>query len=88
MMYTTMTVIQWGQHMGGWGGWGMGFGWLLILVILALVVWAVVRATTSGRAGSGGSSRNGAEELLREQYARGEIDEDTFHRRRDELRRE
>jgi putative membrane protein len=60
-------------------GWGMGFFWLVILVVLGLFVWRLLGP------GSGTSSTS-AEEILRQRYARGEIDEQTFHRMMDELR--
>ena len=74
-----------GDHMG-WGGWTMMIGWWLILiVVIAGLVWAFgrSRAWRSDQA----PPRDPAEDALREQYARGEIDEDTFRRRLDELRR-
>ena len=76
----------------GWGGWGMMFGWLLILVVVVLVVWAMSqgRGRWRGPGGGGGRDReeDRAEAILREQYARGEIDEETYRRRLNELRRE
>lgn len=70
----------WG-HMGGMGLW-----WILILVgLVALVIWAVRSAGGAGeRSSSGGGS---AEEILRERFARGEIDEEEYRKLRDELRR-
>jgi len=74
------------DHMDGFG-WGMmGIGWLVMLVVIGLVVWAVVQAT------SGSSSRNddpisSAQRILADRFARGEIDEEEYRRRSDELRR-
>ncbi|MFO7893199.1 MAG: hypothetical protein R6U63_05665 [Longimicrobiales bacterium] len=66
----------------------MMFGWLLILVVLILVVWAVADGRWPGRDEPRGRGRDRAEEALREQYARGEIDEETYRRRLNELRRD
>ena len=66
----------------------MMFGWALILVVLVLLVFAVVRGNWSG---GGGNRRDrdedSAERALREEYARGTIDEETYRRRLQELRR-
>jgi putative membrane protein len=94
-MYTMLATIQgwcpWcGDHMG-WGGWGMMFGWTFILVLVVLAVWAIGQGKWPG-GGSGdrgaGAGEDRAEAVLREQYARGEIDEETYRRRLNELRRE
>jgi len=69
-------------------------GLLLLLVVVAVVVVAIVLAVrhfstrdaaTVAPAGTTTES-SGAEEILRMRFARGEIDEDEFRRRRDELR--
>lgn len=71
-----------------WDGWGwghmlgMGLFWtLLLLAAVALVVWLV-------RSGSRGPApgRPGAEDVLRERYARGEIDDEEYRYRLAELR--
>jgi putative membrane protein len=68
---------------GGWMGAGMWLFWIVLIVIVVLLVRGV---------GAGGwSSRSGGEEtpleILRARYARGEIDEEEFRRRRRELQR-
>lgn len=77
-----------GDHMSG-GGWGMMFGWTLILVVLILVVWAIADGRWPGRREGGGrSGEDRAESVLRERYARGEIDEEEYRRKLVELRHE
>jgi uncharacterized membrane protein len=49
-------------------------------------VWLVIRAATTRGQGKGGGADN-AEGILRERYARGEIDEATYRRMMEELRR-
>jgi putative membrane protein len=79
----------------GWcGGMGVG-GWLLMALLwgglLAVVVWAVIRLFPRARPGarSGESATPGSGEsaasVLDRQLAAGEIDEDTYRRRRGEL---
>lgn len=69
-------------------GWGMIMSmWLFWLLVILAVVWLVRRSgrTTNGGAGERGEGR--AVEILKERYARGEIDADTYHRMLDDLRR-
>ena len=66
----------------------MMFGWGLVLLVLVLVVLAVVRGDWGGSGGNrGGGNEDPAETALREEYARGAIDEETYRRRLQELRR-
>ena len=83
-------LAQWGNNQG-WhmgpgmmGGLGMGwFGgifmivfWILILVGLVFFIKWLIQSTKKERAGGGGSNR--ALEILKERYARGEIDQVEF----------
>lgn len=89
MAWTMASIQGWcpwcGEHMA-WGFWPMMVGWILVLVIGALLVWALVRAGQS-RGGAPPDRRDPAEDTLREQYARGDIDEETYRSRLSELRR-
>ena len=70
--------MHWGY---GLGGWMMLFWFILAAAIVSLVVWAIVRGATQTRGAAG------AEDVLRERYARGEISREEFERMRDDLRR-
>ena len=82
---------MWGDGYG-WGGWGWG-GWILMALVMivfwALVITAIVVAvryfagagTAHGRAGGGPTPTGGAEDVLAERYARGEIDDEEYRRR-------
>lgn len=70
------------------GGWG-AFGWLWMLIpllfwggLIALIVWAVVRVFPGQRdsANFSGTREKPAEEILRERFARGEIDAEEYER--------
>lgn len=75
-----------GMGMGGdWGGMlglGMGFGWIIPLLVIGLVVWAIV-AFTRSRAGSGMGQP--ALAILKERYAKGELDSKAYQKMRAEL---
>ena len=68
------------------GGMGMGFGWMwiwpIVIVIVALVV--IRSVMTPSRKDGGGKT---AEEILKERFARGEIDRNEYTARLAELRK-
>jgi len=77
---------------GGFGGFGMGLGGPLMILFWILVIAAVVAVVAGlarqlpGRGGArGGDGDDRALEILRERYARGEIDHDEFERQRRDL---
>ncbi|MDF3300878.1 SHOCT domain-containing protein [Streptomyces tropicalis] len=79
-----------------YGGWGWG-GWLLMALFMVLIwailivgLVALVRYLAGTRhqqqpgpptSGDGGGQDRGAENLLAERFARGEIEEDEYRRR-------
>lgn len=69
--------------------WGAGFGWIWMLLIWAMIIGLAVWAVTSlrGRDAPGHSSPPSARRTLDERFARGEIDEEEYRRRLDELER-
>ena len=81
----------WGMGPGMIGNWGMGwFGmifmlvfWILIIVGLVFLIKWLIQST--GRDKVGGFDGNRALEILKERYARGEIDKDEFETRKKDL---
>lgn len=72
------------SHMGSMGGWIMWLFWIGLLVLIFVAIWALVRGPVRGPGGA--SARGDAEEILRQRFARGEIDEETYRRMRQALR--
>lgn len=77
--------------MGNWSGWGwgMGFGWIFMIFFWALIVLGVVALakwlfSAGGTVGSGGFSKT-PPEILKERYARGEINREQYERMRRDL---
>jgi putative membrane protein len=74
--------------MGAWGGWGggwggMAFGHLLWWVLIAVGIVALLRWTFGhGPHRRAPAPKDSALAVLRERYARGEIDRDEFEDRR------
>jgi putative membrane protein len=91
MLIGTADALAQGGRYEGWhmgpgmmGGWGMGwFGgifmilfWVLILIGLVFVIKWLIQSTS--RARNNGQSGDRALEILKERYARGEIDKAQF----------
>lgn len=72
--------------MAGWGG-GLGFalGHLLFWGLLVVAVLAVARWVAGGHRLRDGDAPDRALEILKERYARGEIDKAEFDSRRRDL---
>jgi putative membrane protein len=77
---------EWGPHpmWGMWGAWGVGMllvmltFWVLVIVgLVALVRWLVIQGRDS--------RTDTALEILRQRYARGEINKDEFDARKRDL---
>ncbi len=90
MVLAQERVYEWGWGMhpmwGLWGLWGVGMMlfmflfWALVIVGIALGIRWLLRQGTAERPDS-------AIEILRQRYARGEINREEFEARRGDLRR-
>ncbi len=73
--------------MNGMGGFGMGFGWIFWIAILAVIIWAVIRLANASQNRDvypGGRSED-ALEVLKRRYANGEISREEFERMKRDL---
>ncbi len=81
----------WGMGPGMMGNWGMGwFGmifmvifWVLVIVGLVFLIKWLIQTTSSGK--TGGRMGSSAIEILKERYARGEIDQAEFEAKKKDL---
>lgn len=66
-------------------GMGMGFSWLIGLIIIILIVWFLTRARHYDYHHRWGS--NSAIDILKERYAKGEIGKEEFEEKKKDLSR-
>ena len=74
-------------HMGAGWGWWMAFGWLGMVVVVALIVWAVYAVVTRREGGRDLQQLDEPEALtsLERRYARGDITAEQFEEMRSRL---
>jgi uncharacterized membrane protein len=63
----------------------MGFGWIFGLAFLLIVDWLVIK-TTRQAYDTGLSGKASALEILKERYASGEMNQDKFLEKKNEIR--
>lgn len=74
-------------------GYGAGFGGLmmfglfLLLILVIIAVYFIVHQFSRSNAKNGSGSTDDALEILHERYARGEIDDEEYNRKKAELRK-
>ena len=61
-------------------GLGMGWWWIIGITILVVVIWVIVNRTNQQR--SLQKNEQSAIDVLRDRYARGEIDKEEFEKRK------
>ena len=91
---------QWGRPYGGWhmgpgmmDGWGMGWlgmifnivFWVLILVGLVFLIRWLIQSGRDRADQSGGGRGSRALDIVKERYARGEIDKQQFESMKKDL---
>jgi len=65
-------------------GFGGGFMWVFWILLIVVLVWGV-KAFGDSTSGNNNQAEDSPLEILKKRYARGEIDEEEFTRRRKEL---
>jgi len=81
----------WGGMMGGMGWAGMIFQivfWIVLLVVLGLLIRWLLQGSGNREPGRGNPPSDGgnrALEILKERYARGEIDKEEFEQKKRDL---
>jgi len=75
------------MHYHGFGGMGlgMGLGWIIGIVVLAVVIWLLVRTVSQQNNQIDSRREKTALDILKERYARGEIDKSEFEEKKKDL---
>ena len=69
----------------GGHGWGMGWWWVIGLIIVIAVVWMVVKGMSQNNRPGNPPESKSALDYLKERYARGEINKQEFEERKKDL---
>lgn len=67
-------------HMFGFGG---GFMWIFWILLIIAIVWAVI--AMAGKSKHPPEKQKSALDILKERYAKGEIDQQEFEQKRKDL---
>lgn len=71
--------------MQGFGhGWGMGFGWIIGIIILLVILWLAFKTFRPNKEQYSTSHKTPLD-ILKERYAKGEIDREEFEQRKKDL---
>jgi putative membrane protein len=72
------------MHGFGGMGFGMGWGWIIGLIVIIAIIWLIVKSVNAGSNDQPIRNKS-ALDILKERYARGEIDKEEFERRKKDL---
>lgn len=75
---------RYGEH--GWGmGLGMGWWWIIGIIIMVIIVWVIVKVINQSNHSNARLDNKSPLDILKERYARGEIDKQEFEERKKTL---
>ncbi|MGE5174398.1 MAG: SHOCT domain-containing protein [Betaproteobacteria bacterium] len=76
-------MMHWGTY-----GWGMGFGWLWMALVWALIIGGVAYAVkAASRSVVHHDSKETPRDILKKRYAKGEITKQEFERQLEDLKK-
>lgn len=75
------SMMNWGNY-----GWGMGFGWIFMVIFWVLVILGIFFIVqTAIKGGKGIAHGETPIDILKKRYAQGEITKEEFERMKDDL---
>lgn len=75
------------NNMGGFG-WGPGFGWIFMILFWSLIILgivAIVKWLSDSSTNTNSPQVKSALDILKERYARGEIEREEFEQKKQDL---
>jgi putative membrane protein len=66
-----------------WHGFGGGVMWIFLILLVVVILWAV--KTTAGSGTNSAGKQKSALDILKERYAKGEIERGEFEQKRKDL---
>ncbi|MEA5009042.1 SHOCT domain-containing protein [Clostridium tyrobutyricum] len=76
-----MMGYRYSYDMMSWGG----LFWLIPLIIIIVIAIAIYKITTSGRNNQNRTINDNSVEILKQRFARGEIDEEQYKKMKDTI---
>ena len=73
------------MHGFGGMGFGMGWWWIIGVILVAAIIWAVIRSTGQSNNLNNTTNQKSALDILNERYARGEIDKEEYEMKKKDL---
>ncbi len=73
-------MMQWGDY-----GWGMGFGWLFMIIFWILIILGIVYLVKLIIRGEKRINGETALDILKKRYAKGEINKEEFEEKKKEI---
>lgn len=75
---------RFGEH--GWGmGYGMGWWWIIGLIVAVVIIWLIVRAIKQNQHPNIQQHEKSPLDILKKRYARGEIDKEEYDEKKKDL---
>lgn len=75
-------MMPWGNY-----GWGMGFGWIFMIIFWVLVILGVVYIVqTAIKSEKESEKKETPFDILKKRYAKGEISKEEYERMKEELK--
>jgi len=73
--------------MHGFGGmsFGMGWWWILGLILIAAIIWGIVRPYGQSNSLNNTANKKSALDILKKRYAKGEIDKEEYEMKKKDL---